>query len=116
MTFQELIGWCIVAGPILATAGGLVGAALVKYHPASREVATAGADYLEAVKKAVELAERYGVTNRLPGADKFAVAVKEMDAWMDAQGIHGDARRVTLEKARADIELMRAWLFPKKAA
>ena len=88
MNTQDALGWILLALPIAASFGGLVGAALVKNWMPAREVAVAGADYVEALKGAVETAERYGVTNRLPGVEKFAVAVKEMDAWLDAQGIH----------------------------
>jgi len=116
MDANTLLGWLVLAAPILVTAGGLVGAALVKNWAPAREVAEGSADYVQAVREAVEMAERYGVTNRLPGAEKLAVAVTKMDDWLDAQGIHGDARKVTLERVKADIELMRARLFPSKRA
>ena len=116
MNTQDAIGWFILAAPVLAAAGGLVGAALIKSWRPAREVAVVSADYIEAVKCAVETAERYGLTNQLPGVEKFGVAVKEMDAWLDAQGIHGDAKAVTMERVRADIELMRARLFPARVA
>lgn len=116
MTPENFIGWFVILAPILATAGGLIGAALVKNWRPVRELSVGGADYVDALAKAVEMAERYGVTNRIPGAEKLAIAVKEMDAWLEAQGIVGDARRVTMERVKADIELMRARLFPAKPA
>ena len=113
---NDIIGWLVLAAPIFATLGGLIGAALVKNWRPARELSVGGADYVDALAKAVEMAERYGFANKLPGADKFAHAVKSMDAWLEAQGIHGDAKRVTLERVKADIELMRARLFPKVPA
>lgn len=113
MTNNEILLWVVAIAPALAAAGGLVGALLVKNWLPARETAVAGADYVEAVKEAVEAAERYGAANKLPGFDKFAVAVRRMDLWLDTQGIHGDAARVTMERVKADIELMRARLYPK---
>ena len=113
MTGQEAVGWILLALPIAASFGGLAGAMLIKSWKPAREVAIASADYVEAVKEAVESAERYGITNRLPGAEKFTIAVKAMDKWFDDQGIHGDAKLVTLERAKSDIELMRVKMFPK---
>lgn len=112
MTYPELFGVLALVGPVLAGVGGLVGAALVAHYQPAREVVVAGADYVQAVREAVETAERYGITNALPGAEKLTMAVKQMDAWLAAQGINGDARRVTLQRVQADIELMRVRLFP----
>lgn len=116
MSTNEIIGFFIVITPVLVSLGGLVGAALVQNWKPARDVAVGGADYIEAVKNAVEFAERYGIANVIPGAEKFSIAVKEMDKWLDAQGIHGDAKRITLERVKADIELMRADRFPKRPA
>ncbi len=113
---DNFIGWFIILAPVLATAGGLIGAALVRNYRPAREVAVVSADYVDALEKAVEMAERYGVTNRIPGAEKLAIAVKSMDDWLEAQGIHGDGKLVTTAKVLADIELVRARLFPKQAA
>lgn len=115
MTTNDLLGLLILSVPVLTALGAMVGAALVKNWKPAREVAVISADYIEAVKEAVIVAERYGVTNKIPGAEKFAVAVKEMDKWLDDQGIFGDAKKVTMERVRADIELMRARMFPKAA-
>ena len=116
MDANTLVGWLLLAAPILATAGGLVGAALVRNYQPARQVAVAGADYVDAVADAVEYAEKYGVTNRIPGAAKFAIAIKQMDKWCDEQGLEGDGKRLTMERVQADIELMRLRLFPRRAA
>lgn len=116
MNVNELAGWFVLLAPILATAGGLIGAALVRNYQPVREVAVFGAPYVDAIANAVDYAEKYGLANKLPGADKFAIAVKQMDKWLEEQGIHGDGKTITLVKVRADIELMRARLFPAKPA
>lgn len=110
MFSSDAIGWFIILAPVLASAGGFIGALLVQNHKPTRDFIIGGADYLQAITDAVEMAETYGVTNRLPGAEKLAVAVKQMDKWLDDQGIHGDAKRVTTERVLADIELVRAKL------
>ena len=114
MTTDELLGLIVLSVPVLTAVGAMVGATLVKNWKPARDVAVAGADYVEAIKEAVEVAERYGVTNNLPGAEKFAVAIREMDKWLDDQGVHGNAKLATLDRVYADIELMRVRLFPKK--
>lgn len=116
MNTNEVLGWLVLAAPVLAGLGGLVGAMLVKNWRPARDGAIAGADYVQALDDAVRFAEHLGVTKRLPGVEKFANAVKQMDDWLDAQGIHGDAKRLTLERVKADIELARARLFPKAPA
>lgn len=115
-TLEQLAAYAALAG---AASGFIFGVALpfaLKHFGPAREVAIAGADYVEALKGAVEWAERMGALRGIAGADKLAVAIKQMDAWLDNQGIHGDARKVTTERVKADIELTRARLFPKKAA
>ena len=79
----------------------------IKAYP--RE-ADAAADYLEAVELAVVAAERTGY----PGAAKLRMAIDKVEAWMAANGVVGDAREVTLDRMRADIEAARVKLFPKK--
>ena len=116
MNADTLAGWLIILAPIFLTGAGMVGAALVRNYRPARELSIGGADYVQAVADAADFAERYGATNGVPGFQKFAVAVKQMDKWLDDQGIHGDARRITMERVKADIELMRARLFPKAPA
>ena len=116
MNTNDLLGLLILSVPVLTAVGAMVGAALVKNYKPARDAAIVSADYVEAVKEAVETAERYGIANRLPGFEKAAVAIREMDTWLESCGIHGDAKLVTLERVKSDIELMRLRLFPKVAA
>ena len=116
MTAQELLGWLALASPFVAGASAALAVVLVKKYAPAREVAIAGADYVEAIKEAVGFAERYGAANGVRGFSKLAVAVKEMDKFLDDNGIHGDAKRITMDRVMADIELMRVRLFPKKTA
>lgn len=99
----------MVAGAAGLLAGAIVPFLLKNVAPV-RTVAIGGADYVEAVKEAVIQAEKTGFVKNLPGFDKFALAVKQMDKWMDEAGIEGDARRMTLERIKQDIELTRAEL------
>lgn len=111
---NDTLTFLILFAPVLAAAGGLIGAALVRSWSPAHELAVGGADYVEALKDAVNSAEAIGLATHIPGADKFGIAVRKMDDWLDAQGIHGDARSVTIGRVKADVELMRARLFPKK--
>lgn len=111
---NDVTYWLLISAPLLASLGGLVGAALVAHWTPAHELAVGGADYVEALKEAVSAAERIGLTRAIPGADKFAIAIKYMDAWLDNKGIHGDAKRITLRRVEADVELLRARMFPSK--
>lgn len=93
---------------LAAVIAGAIGAWLVGNNAEVRALAVGSADYLEALKEAVKVAELTGA----PGARKAAYALSQMDAWLERQGIQGDAKRVTLDRARADLELVRARIFP----
>lgn len=108
-----------LAGLVGAAAGTLAGIAmpfLLQTNAPVRALAVAGADYMEAITEAVAFAESAGMLRPIPGADKLAIAIRQMDAWLDAAGIYGDARKVTAQRIMADIELVRAQLFPSHKA
>lgn len=102
-----------LAVSLIAAAVSFAVPALLKTPGPVRSLAIGGADYVEALKEAVELAETTGALRRFTGAEKLALAIKKMENYLEDAGIHGNAKAVTLDRARADIELMRLQLFPK---
>ena len=101
--------WEIVSHPFTITLAG-VAASLVLTLAVKREpaAAQAAADYTEALEVAVRAAERSGFKD----AYKMAFALDKVEEWLASRGIVGDARTVTPERVRADVEAAVARLFP----
>lgn len=102
----------ILTNPAVGAIGGVLlglGVTLfLKANPGAAVALDHLADYNEALQEAVAGAEATGFT----GARKLSVALVAMEKWLAEQGIKGNARDVTMERVREDIELVRAAIFP----
>jgi hypothetical protein len=85
---------------------------LIKSNPGAATAVDHLADYNAALIEAVDGAEQTGFI----GARKLSVALTAMEKWLADNGFNGNARDVTMERVRTDIELVRSALFPSKAA
>lgn len=102
-----------VGVPLLLSVLKAAAATLIARDPAVKDAAVAGADYVDfMLAPLMRLAE----ATKQPGILKSAMVLEELDKFLESQGIHGDPKKVTLDRARKDVDRLAAQLFPKKAA
>ena len=98
-----------LTGMIVGALGALALTATIRSFPLESQ---GTANYLEAIERAVKLAERTG----LKGADKALFALDEAERMLADRGIVGNADAVTLDQVRIDIEAAWARLIGKSQA
>jgi hypothetical protein len=114
MDITTILG--ILNNPLAGMVGGILLSAgfslFIKNTPGAAVAVDHLADYNAALIEAVDGAEQTG----FPGARKLSVALTHMEKFLADNGVKGNARDVTMERIRTDVELVRAALFPSKAA
>jgi hypothetical protein len=112
MDINTILG--ILNNPLAGMVGGILLSAgfslFIKANPGAALAVDHLADYNAALIEAVGGAEATG----FPGARKLSVALVAMEKWLAENGVKGNARDVTMERVRTDIELVRAALFPSQ--
>jgi hypothetical protein len=90
-----------------------LGVALDKFIPA-RKAAQAGAHLNKFIKEKVIQAEKAGLLDAWTGDEKAVFVMTEIEKFLETRGIKGDASLVTLDWARAQMEMIRSELYPSK--
>ena len=92
-----------------------VGLVLDRVVPA-RKAAKAVADLVSFIKQKVVYAEKAGLLDAWTGDEKAVYVLGEVEKYLADKGIKGDANLVTLDWCRAQMEMIRAELFPSAPA
>lgn len=101
------------AALVLMLLKAALGVALDKIVPA-RRAALAVAHLNKFIKQKVVQAEKAGFLDAWTGDEKAVYVMGEVEKYLEEKGIKGDANVVTLDWCRAEMELIRAELFPSK--
>ncbi|MNS45615.1 hypothetical protein D3C72_780890 [compost metagenome] len=101
MTLAASAAFGLVGGGVIAAiAAKFIRNSITPPPPAPLDTPVPAADYWEFVYGAVKEAESKGDT----GAKRMAHYMDAVDVFLDAAGIQGDARRIHVQRLKADAE------------